>query len=368
MKKNRRIVLMILCAGFLFSGVPAWAHRDPLVQLLIKKGVITEEEIAQVEKELVENQPLKEETPRVDMAKSSSKLKLKGRSAMGYFDSGESGSYSSGSFELPDAKIEFDFEPDAKNTGVLRASLNNAAFNNVDLLYLDSKDFLQFLEESPVKLNSRIGRFKLNFGEELFVDNPVDSAFITNSAATVVGRDEGIQLGLDMGLKDKKNPLKLWGTVSNGNSGVGSDTTTPKAFTGKIAYRFCSPFYMSASYHHSGSLKGSNAEMPIAGLVTRPTNALKWDRQIWEVDARYDYRVGKILFPTAMTDSKAYLRLAYGEFFDDAQPVSDRDGAYGFAEGLWNLTPKLYAMHRSSFIDLDGDATATLNRDRKSVV
>ena len=46
-KKNLFFLLLPLFIGY---ALPAWAHRDPLVQLLIKKGVITEEEIARVEK------------------------------------------------------------------------------------------------------------------------------------------------------------------------------------------------------------------------------------------------------------------------------------------------------------------------------
>ncbi len=346
------LYLMTLCS-------PVWANRDPLVQLLIKKGIITEQEISQMEKELASTPQAKEEAPRVDLAKATSKLKIKGRAAVGYFDSGKSGSYPSSSFEVPEAKIQFEFEPDSKNTFILRANLNNAAFNNLDFFYLDSKEFCSFLEERGVKLTSRLGRFKLDMGEETWSNNPVEGALISTSAANMSGNDEGIQLGLALG--DKKKPLKVTGAITNGVTGVGSDTTTPKAFTGKISYRFCDPFYVSASYHHSGELKLSNSEAGIGGLVMRPANAIKWDRQIWEVDARYDLNPGKIIDPPVYTDSLAYLRLAYGQFYDNAQPVSDRDGIYGFAEGLWNISDKIYAVHRTSVVDLNGDATAAFN-------
>lgn len=356
--KNRIWILFVFVMVFFISTLPALAQRDPLVQLLIKKGIITEQEIAQMEKELAQT-PGKEEAPRVDLAKAASKLKIKGRAALGYFDSGESGSYPSGSFEVPEAKIQFGFEPDKYNTFILRANLNNAVFNNLDYFYLDSKDFLPFLEDKPVKLSSRIGRFKLDLGEETWSNNSVEGALISNSAANTSGSDEGIQIGLNIG--DKKRPLKVTGAITNGVTGVGSDTTGPKAFTGKIAYRFSDPFYVSTSYHHSGDLKASNSEASIGGLVSRPTNALKWDRQVWEIDARYDLEPGKTIDPPAYTDSLAYLRLAYGQFYDNAQPVADRDGNYGFVEGLWNITDKIYAAHRSSFIDLDGDTTAAFN-------
>ena len=359
MIKKTFLFFLVSCLLSLVSCFSAWANRDPLVQLLIKKGVITEEEIAQMEKELAQAPAAKEEAPRVDLAKATSKLKIKGRAALGYFDSGSAGSFPSGSFEVPEAKIQFGFEPDKYNTFILRANLNNATFNSLDYFYLDSKDFLPFLEDKPVKLSTRLGRFKLDLGEETFSNNPVEGALISNSAANTSGSDEGVQVGLNMG--DKKRPIKVTGAITNGVTGVGSDTTTPKAFTGKISYRFCDPFYASASYHHSGMLKASNSEASIAGLVTRPTNALKWYRQVWEVDARYDLKPGKVIDPPAYTDSLAYLKFGYGQFNDNAQPVADRDGNYGFAEGLWNITDKIYTVHRTSFVDLDGDQTASLN-------
>ena len=351
--------VFVCCFLFFSSTFPAWANRDPLVQLLIKKGVITEEEIAQMEKELAKAPQPKEECPRVDLVKATSKLKVKGRAALGYFDSGSAGSFPSGSFEVPEAKIQFGFEPDKYNTVILRANLNNAIFNNLDYFYLDSKDFLPFLEDTSVKLSSRLGRFKLDLGEETWSNNPAESSLISNSAANSSGSDEGVQIGLNIG--DKKRPVKITSAITNGVTGVGSDTTTPKAFTGKISYRFCDPFYASASYYHSGMLKASNSEASIAGLVTRPTNALKWYRQMWEVDARYDLKPGKVIDPPAYTDSLAYLKLGYGQFNDNAQPVADRDGIYGLVEGLWNITHKIYAVNRASFVDLDSDQTASLN-------
>ena len=345
---------LFFCLQFLALTFPASAHQDPLAQLLIRKGIITEEEIAQMENELAQT-PQPQETPHVDMAKSTSKLRIKGRAALGYFDSGKSGSYPSSSFEAPEAKVQLEFGPDSKSAFVMRANLNNATFNNVDYLYVESK----CVDKETLKLTSRLGRFKLDFGEETWANNPVEEATISASATNVSGNDEGIQLGLGIG--DKKYPLKVTGAITNGVSGVGSDTTTPKAFTGKISYRFCSPFYASASYYHSGQLKASNSEATISGLVTRPASSFKWDRQIWELDARYDFRPGKVIDPPAYTDSLVYLKLAYGRFYDDAKPVADRDGGYGFVEGLWNITDKIYTVHRSSFIKLDADQTAVLN-------
>ena len=90
-------------------------------------------------------------------------------------------------------------------------------------------------------------------------------------------------------------------------------------------------------------------------------------RQIVEVDARYDFKKGKVLNPPAYCDSLAYIRLAYGYFYDDAirfnlgRNVRDREGNYGFVEGLYNLNKKFYTAARAGYVGLNGDNTAAFN-------
>ena len=63
--------------------------------------------------------------PRVELSNALSKLKMKGRFATGYYKSQNAGSFPSGSFEMPDAKIQFSFQPDEINTVVMRFKLDN---------------------------------------------------------------------------------------------------------------------------------------------------------------------------------------------------------------------------------------------------
>lgn len=336
--------------------------RDPLVKLLIKKGVITEEEVKEMELELKAQEDaekggfLKKEAEykRVDLDKASSRLKLKGRWAAGYLHSQESGSFPEGSFEVPDLKLQFTFQPDDTNSIVSRMSLNNAAFQTVDYLFVDSK----LLNNALFSLNSRLGRFKLDLGEETWSDNPVESILPSNSASRFTGIDEGVQLSGNIG---SDNPVKWSFSLTNGTSGVGSDTTTAKAIAAKLGYNPIKPLYLSATYYNSLTLKASNSDVTIAGLATPPSGATKWSRQVWELDARYDLCKGKLLNPPAYSDSKAFIRLAYGQFIDDAKVVSDREGDYGFIEGLWNVTKRLYLATRYSMVDLEGKTTASLN-------
>ena len=329
-----------------------------------EEAVKTKEEMAKIKETTVATQASK-----VDLANALSKLKLKGRAAVGFFDSGKAGSYPAGSFEMPDAKIQFAFEPDAINTVVMRFSLNNATAQSplLDYFYLQSKDFLPSLKNTPFSLSSRLGRFKLGFGEETWSDNLVESVLPSKSAAGASVIDEGLELAgkiklAELGLKGLK-PLGWVFSISDGNSGVGSDSGTAKALMSKLYYSPIEPLYLSLSYYDSGKLKGA-AEMSVAGLTSVPTGAIEWERRIWELDARYDFGKGKKpLDPPAFSDSKAILRLSYGAFHDTTSTAgaAERTGNFGLVDGLYNLTKKFYAAGRYSFVDLSSDTTATLN-------
>lgn len=312
------------------------------------------------------------DSAKVDLSNSLSKLKFKGRAAVGFLDSGTNGSHPSGAFQMPDAKIQFSFQPDDINTFVLRFNLNNATLQtpNLDYLFLQSKDFLPFLKNTPYSLSGRLGRFKLPFGEETQSDNPVEGMLPSNSAGKVGVTDEGIELSGKVKLDKLKianytfTPLGWAVSISNGNSGTGTDTASGKAFMGKLYYSPINPLYLSANYYNSGDLKLSDSEFSIAGLVSRPTNATNWRRDVWEVDGRYDFGKGKKpLDPPAFSDSKAIVRLSYGGFHDTTSTATarERSGSFGFVDGLYNLNKKIYLAGRYSFVDLDSDITATLN-------
>ena len=300
---------------------------------------------------------------RVDLANSLSKLKIKGRAALGFFDSGKAGSYPAGSFEMPDAKLQFAFQPDDVNTLVARFNVNNATAQSplMDYLFLQSKDFLPFLKDTPFSLSGRLGKFKLGFGEETWSDNPVEGILPSNSAARATVTDEGLELAGKIKLeKFNLKPLGWVFSVSDGNSGVGSDSTAGKAVMVKLYNSPIEPLYLSTSYYNSGRLDSSSSEMSIAGLITPPSGESDWDRSVWEVDARYDFGKGKKpLDPPAYSDSKAIIRLSFGQFKDEANKT--RSGDFGFIEGTYNWTKKFYTASRYSLVNINGDGTATLN-------
>jgi hypothetical protein len=336
--------------------------KQQVQQLLMRIEMLEQQQSRQAQdmEKQKEEMAKKAEPSAVQLDKLTSKLKMKGRYAIGFYDSGKAGSFPQGSFEAPEAKIQFAFEPDEINKFIARLNLNNATFNNVDYLYVDT-NIAKFLN-LDFPLSSRLGRLKLDFGEETWSNNPAEGVLASNSAGNVTGNDEGLQLSGKIG---KTKPVGYSVAITNGTTGTGSDTSTAKSFLGKLYYNIFDPLYVSASYYDSGDMKLSNAEVGPAGMLTRPTGALRWDRKIWEIDFRYDIGKGKTLNPPAFSDSTAFLRLAYGQFFDGASTSTEgieRDGQYGFIEGTYNITPKIYLASRLSLIDLDGkDTTASLN-------
>lgn len=331
-------------------------------EALKNRIVVLEQSAAPKEIQPAQIHPAAPEKPKPEavlLDKIGTKLKINGRWATTFYKSGQGGSFPNGSFEVPDAKIQLLINPDDINTIVTRFNLNNAVFNNVDFFYIDTKLFQTQLKDSPYTLESRVGRFKVPFGEETYWDNPIGSSVASGSATKISGNDEGAQLSGSIG---KEKPVKWYFGVMNGNSGTGSDNTNAKAFIGKLAYSPIDPLRLSASIYSTGNLKTAASDISVAGLTTRPGgNATNWNRTLWELDARYDFEKGKVLDPPAYADSKAYLQAAFGQMIDDARNVSDREGNYGFIEGLVNFTPKYYGVARYSVISLLHGYFDTLN-------
>ncbi len=382
----KRLVLLLLCICIVFSVSIAAASDDSeiILKLLVKKGIITQAEVDEMKSEVEKSRlAMKSEEPKtleermanvekdleskVGLDKLASRLKLKGRFAAGYFSSQRAGTYFNNSFRVPEAKLQFAFQPDDINSVIMRMNFNDAIANVplLDYLYLDTNVMkLTPWEKSPFKLMSRIGRFKLDFGEETWSNNMVESALSSNSAANVGGNDVGLQLSGRVG---KDNPVGWSAGITNGSNSTTVDNNWLKAFNLKLSYNIIDPLSLSTSYYNSGQLGAASSAISIGGVATPPTNALDWMRQIVEVDARYDFKKGKVLNPPAYCDSLAYIRLAYGYFYDDAirfnlgRNVRDREGNYGFVEGLYNLNKKFYTAARASYVGLNGDNTASFN-------
>lgn len=299
------------------------------------------------------------------------------RIAIGYLDSEENGSYKDGSFQAPDCKLRFNWTMQENMVIVTRLSLSNIAVGAPDYFYIQYKnlfsEFAPSLKDSAFNPAIKIGRVKVDIGEETFSDNPVESVVINNSAGLVAGYDEGLELSQSLHKENLGVPIKWSLSFFNGNTGSGADDQQGKALCFKLGANPIPELYVSGSYYDSGEITAVDAEVKYAGLGSRPTNATHWSRTITEIDLRYDFQPGKEnrLSPgaPAFSDSKAHVRVAYGQFEDDgsdkAAPIvqiTDREGTYYFVDGLYNATAKVYVAARYSMIAFDKDTIfASLN-------
>ena len=206
------------------------------------------------------------------------------RLAVGYLDSEKNGSYPAGSFQAPEAKLRFNLQMTPDMKVIARMNLNNATFVNLDYLCMDYTNLLAMavpsMKDSLFNPMLRIGRFKLDFGEETWGNNSVEAASITPSVTNTGAYDEGLQLSQVLP-KDKIGiPMKWSLSLSNGNTTTGADNQQSKALLVKIGVNPINELYVSGSYYNSGEMLNASAEMTYAGLATPPTNANRWKRTI----------------------------------------------------------------------------------------
>lgn len=279
----------------------------------------------------------------VTLATTASQLKVKGRFFTGYFDNGEDGAFKDGSFEVPEAKFQLTWKPFEKIEVVNRLSFNNAMVGDLDYFYLQVNQIIPADRKSRL----RLGKFKVDFGEETWVNNPVEdtAGLISTSASNTSGYDEGLELYGHF-IPDKFGYAV---SLTNGSKGTGTDDNRDKAVAAKLFFHPCKPLYLSASYYTSNDLPAAGADMSIAKVTTPPVGVIEWNRNIWEFDIKSV--LGKII-----------LAGAYGQFTDDLDGApTDREGEYYYIQGIYNFTPQFYAGLRYSRIELDNGVTATLN-------
>ncbi len=295
----------------------------------------------------------------VEAANKDTKIKIDGRMFVGVFKTGEQGSFPNSSLDIPDEKIRLTFTPSKDVTIVNRFSNNRAGSNGFDYFYLDLNNWGGAVPGHVL----RVGKFKIDVGQETWTDNPVESILITNSVSHISGYDEGINFRGPVGAGAV--PVTYSVAVMNGNKGVSPADSGP-AWSGKVGALVTKQLYLSASYLRTGDLVKQDGtldqpDFDIAEVFNAPTGATTWNRSLWEADARYGYGkegISSVVGAPATVPWQA--GAAYGQFTDSATGAPDRTGQYWFVEGLYNLSPRIYLASRYSDISLDGGALAML--------
>jgi len=308
------------------------------------------------------------ETPvTVQAATKGALIKIDGRLFVGLFSTGEDGAYPNRALDIPDAKLRFTFMPSENVIIVTRFSNNKAAQNGFDYFYLDLKDWGG---AAPGHL-LRLGKQKIDIGEETWTDNPVENILITNSAAAIGGYDVGAGFRGPI----PGTPVTYSLAVLNATGEVGA---SPRglAVAGKLAASPIKNLYLSAGMYQSGDLVKADGTvgapaLKVANLKTAPAGATSWERALWEVDARWNYGATGVKSTIPSSDSPVPFQLAaaIGQFKDDFTGigVTDREGQYWYVEGLYNAAKKVYLAARLSEVTMDNGAIAKLDNSQVEV-
>ena len=362
-----RLMLALSCAALVTGGV-VWAQGDEQAQAADRQSL--QQQIDDLKARLADFDQLKQRLAELEEAAAkpsttsqpvqpgfqNSKIKVDGRFFAGAFKTGAQGPFPNTTLDLPDAKLRFTYSPSKDVTIVNRFSNNRAGSNGFDYFYADLNNYLGVAPGHTL----RIGKFKMDVGQETWIDNPVENIMITNSVSHISGYDEGVNFRGPLG----KGALYSVALMNGSKGVVAADSGV--AWSAKVGVPVTPQTFLSASYLRTGDLvtpagKVDQPDFNIGEVFDAPAGATSWRRSLWELDARYGYGKEGIASTVGSPPPTRWQGGAtYGQFADDATGASDRKGSYWFVEGLYNVTPKTYLVSRFSTISLDGDVAAKL--------
>ena len=192
------------------------------------------------------------------------------------------------------------------------------------------------------QLSIRLGRMDVPFGEEYLTRDAIDNPLVSHSVMDFWGIDEGIELYGS--LADVSYILD----VQNGSVATTRDYTSDKSVTIRLGYDPAKWLHLGASAMSTGDLAADDwSEIWIGNGIFRPIGSPL-----------------TTLFHANLAQGEARIRLPRGHLhftggfacYDDNDPTGEnkRDFWFWSAEGVHNLTPKLYAGARFSQIWVDG--------------
>lgn len=389
MKNWKMLIVAALAAGMV---IPAGAQQPTIEELTKSIDALTKlvenqrKRIDELEKLKQDVPKLKEATEKLEKdskakaktyleAKNKDKIKVDGRAFLSFVDAEKDGTNGGTfAFQLPDGRLRFTYSPSDNVEGILRLRLaqdgllkdlsgkdpdkKDAAIpidtGYVDYFYLDFKNLFKGADTTL-----RLGRLKADIGEETWTDNPVESILINNSVPILAGYDEGVQI---FGTTKGTTPLRYSAGLINDSTGTGSSKGTAGflKLSGNLDKK--KKVYLSGSYFLTDDMpKDTKTEVKIGGLNSAPAGAAEWSRDLWEIDATYNYQGGSAPYGGFGKRGAFGGRVSYGQFGDDAKGGgTDRDGNYWHVEGLVNLNEDTYFAARYSNLGLDGGMTDTI--------
>jgi hypothetical protein len=275
-------------------------------------------------------------------------VKIDGRLFAGIYSTGHNGTYPNRTVTTPDAKLRFVFTPNQNISAVARFAIANATPSTLDLLYVDVNNWAGALPGQTI----RVGKHLVDFGEEEWAADPEDGILITNSVSAIACFDSGLNFRGTLPAT-ASNPVYYSLEVLN-DTGNTTASQHPVATVGKLGVSPLPNLYISASYLTTGNITGASS-VAVAGLGAPDGTTSSWSHQVEEVDLRYNYGpTGTKYDVSTVPTSKFQVAGALGSFTDEVNGGGkDRKGQYWYAEGLYNVTKKLYTAARYSDVGLN---------------
>ncbi|MEY4386367.1 MAG: hypothetical protein RLY20_1650 [Verrucomicrobiota bacterium] len=273
------------------------------------------------------------------------KVHISGEGAVGFFDTGSEGRFPNSEFRVDEARLFID----AAVVGDVYAfvELNLATSEGLDLNAKLGEAYLDFENVSKLwhrenQLSIRLGRMDVPFGEEYLYRDAIDNPLVSHSVMDFWGVDEGVEL---YGEFAKVNYIFA---VQNGGGATTRDFNSDKSVTLRLGYDATKWLHLGASVMGTGDLtKDDWSELWIGNGVFRPIGS-----------------PSTTLFHANLAQGEARIRLPHGHLnfaggfarYDDNDPTGQhkRDFWFWSAEGVQDLTPKLYVGARFSQIWVDG--------------
>jgi hypothetical protein len=273
------------------------------------------------------------------------KLHVSGEGGVAFFHTGSKGAFPNKEFRVDEAKLFV--ETPIWNDIYFFTELNITTREEPDTymrigeLYLDFENLGRWFNRDRW-LNLRVGRFDIPFGEEYLTRDAIDNPLISHSLGDLWGVDEGIELYGEIG---KFNYVFA---VQNGGHPSLRDYNGDKALVGRVSFDPEKWLHLSVSGMRTGDLDVNGdefSEMWFANgfirAIGNPGTTTTFRAELFEGDVQVNLPRG-------------YLRTAGGYIHSDDNDSSGadngRDVYYYYAEGVFNITPKMYAAARFSQI------------------
>lgn len=275
-------------------------------------------------------------------------VRLGGAGAVGLFSTGPNGTFPNSEFRVDELRLFVDAALGQDVYGFVELNLatreNTGPYSSTQLgeAYVDFENVSRLWHQDG-RLNIRLGRLDIPFGEEYLRRDAVDNPLISHSVSDFWGIDEGIEL---YGAVGKVNYVLA---VQNGGISTTRDYNSDKSVALRVSGDPLRWLHLGVSAMRTGDLSAADewSELWIGNGFFRPigsTNTTRFNVNLLQGDVHVRFPHGHLHFAGGVA--------RYDD--DDSAADNRRDFKFLSAEAVHTVTGRLYAGARFSQIWVDG--------------